>query len=1035
MPTLTTAGVAEQIVATLVSQGVVLDDEAVAATEIAGHLTDWLGGQDAVPADLSLKLNGAIGNINADQLQRIDWWTGPANGGPNSDGLYPMTNAAGVTTMFPSLAKIFETVGTVDGDPAAVIAEVEGLVGAAEAARDQVNTAISEWSNVEVLGKVAAPANGSNATAGVFVLANPAVHDGVIKHVRAYVSAGVTIIVRVWSKAGNDFTQVGPDYPVAMTTGLNDKTVAIPIEAGQRIGYYTPSNGIDYDTTTAGDSGGYYATAGNLTAFTDATVTTNVQLQIGFDLEYLVVTKERADAVDTAIEDLQADVVASSAAVAASVTTGFVGRPTTPATGTSGSEGTFAFADPQPHAGVVRVFKAQGHSTGPYGVKLRVFDKAGFDFTQSGVDHDVAVSGATAVAVSIPFEAGQHLGWYAPSGIDYLTATGDSGGLYSSNGNQTSFTDSNGITTTIQYQVSFEVEYFPVTPARVDAIEDTANTAAEDATAALAGVDLLTEVVTVGLPVAVATGSNADATTFVFANPVENAGVLDKVDFWAKSAGTLKLRRFHKVGDLFTQVGSDLAITVGASGAYEYTAEALGSWPVEAGDLIGFYSPLNFIPYTAVAGDSGGYYAGTGDVTTFTDSTVVTSVRLQIGFTFRTVKSFSDSDTGSGDVDLLAAPYVDVSVTGLNLSVDGRIHKNGADLAIVSTVALPAAASGKERLDLIVADRVTGVVSRVAGTERDVNLDAIEFQPVKTAGSVHLATALVGSATAVAVNASQFRGLIKTGREGEMAAHVARNRRYWRRTLAKAERGDPIKLGTNGDSTFAFQDTSLKPATLANQYVANGAWRDLVSYYFTAYPSDTIAAINADIAANGKLGINWAIKRALDDIAGSAAVTYYNYAIGSTTSQATLTGSGTLPNGLYQDRIDVQLAEGLDAITIGYGMNERGQTYTYANIINMIGQYRAEGIECAVVGCMRPNASNSVADWRYTNDALEAAAMDAGAAYISTAMIADDRNLGGIGAPAQCLGATNEATAGNHPGWFEHRQYERAAVLQLGLGQ
>lgn len=136
MTTLTTAGVAEAIIATFVSQGVALADEAVAATQIAGHLTAWLGGEDAISADLSLKLNSAIGNINTDALQRIEWWTGAVDGGPNGDGLYPMTNVAGVTTLFPCLAKIFEVVGTVDGDPAAVIAAVLALVGQAEAARD-----------------------------------------------------------------------------------------------------------------------------------------------------------------------------------------------------------------------------------------------------------------------------------------------------------------------------------------------------------------------------------------------------------------------------------------------------------------------------------------------------------------------------------------------------------------------------------------------------------------------------------------------------------------------------------------------------------------------------------------------------------------------------------------------------------------------------------------------------------------------------------------------------------------------------------
>lgn len=131
MTTLTTVGVAEAIVATFVGQGVTLADEAVAATEIAGHLTAWLGGEDAVSADLSLKLSTTIGSWNTNQLQFLDWSAGVVDGGPGSDGLYPLTNAAGVTRLFPCIAKIFAIVGTVDGDPAAVIAEVTALVAAA----------------------------------------------------------------------------------------------------------------------------------------------------------------------------------------------------------------------------------------------------------------------------------------------------------------------------------------------------------------------------------------------------------------------------------------------------------------------------------------------------------------------------------------------------------------------------------------------------------------------------------------------------------------------------------------------------------------------------------------------------------------------------------------------------------------------------------------------------------------------------------------------------------------------------------------
>jgi len=116
--TLTTSQLAADFMAGLVAQGLVLADEAGAAALMADQLTAWLGGADAIPADLSYNLMQAIGAINTDALQRLEWWAGTATGGPNGDGLYPMTNAAGVTTLFPSLAKILQA--TAKGDPGGV---------------------------------------------------------------------------------------------------------------------------------------------------------------------------------------------------------------------------------------------------------------------------------------------------------------------------------------------------------------------------------------------------------------------------------------------------------------------------------------------------------------------------------------------------------------------------------------------------------------------------------------------------------------------------------------------------------------------------------------------------------------------------------------------------------------------------------------------------------------------------------------------------------------------------------------------------
>ena len=132
MPT-TTPDFVEGLIDDLVAEGVPIADPAGLKATLASSFTEWLGGDDAIPADTARKLATAIGNINLDAMQRLDWWTGSATGGWDVTGTvpggghYPMTNAAGTTTFFPSLAKIFATLGTV-GDPADAIAAVEAAV-------------------------------------------------------------------------------------------------------------------------------------------------------------------------------------------------------------------------------------------------------------------------------------------------------------------------------------------------------------------------------------------------------------------------------------------------------------------------------------------------------------------------------------------------------------------------------------------------------------------------------------------------------------------------------------------------------------------------------------------------------------------------------------------------------------------------------------------------------------------------------------------------------------------------------------------
>lgn len=349
-----------------------------------------------------------------------------------------------------------------------------------------------------------------------------------------------------------------------------------------------------------------------------------------------------------------------------------------------------------------------------------------------------------------------------------------------------------------------------------------------------------------------------------------------------------------------------------------------------------------------------------------------------------------------------------------------------------TSVTVSYASAGKERMDKIVMDDATGAVSVVAGSERNEQLDSMEWQGDEGAGKTIIGRARVTDAEVNVAECGLWRGVTFIGQNRAEEARIERNRGILAALIAKAEAGTAINLGGYGDSITAIESG-------LSAYTANGVYRDRGLTYLVNYGSDTRFLIPTYDTGDGagqvhtRIGWNWQIKAALEAVNGST-VTYLNYGIGATTSQNNepVAGRG---GGLWPARIAEPLGDSLDAVVIGFGMNERGQSYTYANVVNMIGQFQGVGTACIVIGCPRPNANQDEGPWIYTNDALESAAYDAGAAFISTeAITADGIQLGGIGIPAESLAAANTASGGNnHPGWWELNRYGESAVRQLGL--
>lgn len=159
--------------------------------------------------------------------------------------------------------------------------------------------------------------------------------------------------------------------------------------------------------------------------------------------------------------------------------------------------------------------------------------------------------------------------------------------------------------------------------------------------------DLIQEQV-VGNSGAPVTGTNTGNFTFCYAETVTRDGLLASVRFFALATGTVRIRRFERSGTTNTQVGSDLTITVTATGDQTWTAAQYGDFPVLAGELLGFHGS-GVIPYTVETGDAF-YASGTGNLTSFTDASSATNNKLQISFTVESVVDTSDAASAATEV-------------------------------------------------------------------------------------------------------------------------------------------------------------------------------------------------------------------------------------------------------------------------------------------------------------------------------------------------------------------------------------------------
>ncbi len=115
---LQTADFVDQLFDAIAAHGVTITDAAGLKTAAVDLFTAWLGGSEAIPADLGQKLATQIGVQTAKTLNDFDWYTVPLNGGPRSDGTIDFVLPDGTTAPLDGRAKLIESLAK--GDPGGV---------------------------------------------------------------------------------------------------------------------------------------------------------------------------------------------------------------------------------------------------------------------------------------------------------------------------------------------------------------------------------------------------------------------------------------------------------------------------------------------------------------------------------------------------------------------------------------------------------------------------------------------------------------------------------------------------------------------------------------------------------------------------------------------------------------------------------------------------------------------------------------------------------------------------------------------------
>lgn len=319
--------------------------------------------------------------------------------------------------------------------------------------------------DVVVIGVEDTPSTGtSTGTVNTFAIDTPVPFDAELRSVRLYSaqSAAWDLKIRRLARSGDNFAKVGDTAVVTIPAGVGPKTVELPepllCSAGEYIGWF--AQGVHTYTSDA-PATPYFAAAGDVDNFTDASTTKVYRMEIGFDLHYVYTTATRTKAIEAALNTASSAALAAKLVTDALVSDYTIGRPVDPAAapGLAGAN-TFVYAQAVPAEGYLDTFSVYSSSSGTGYIKR--FRRSGDVNTQiAGTDLAVTLEPGLntfgpEVLGSYVVSKGDLLGFAAPAnGVNFTSGiSGDGEGYYGTSGNVSSFTKASS-TKTIRLEMSF----------------------------------------------------------------------------------------------------------------------------------------------------------------------------------------------------------------------------------------------------------------------------------------------------------------------------------------------------------------------------------------------------------------------------------------------------------------------------------------------------------------------------------------------------------------------------------------------------